>query len=190
MWLSIVSVIQLSLQLKGKRFIGEEGPVWYHWLLWWESLQASRSLMDINCVLQLCRFISITPYMRCFFCNHWHFHLILEAFRGSCNPARPSSGPHVLTMLPLSWWGPQELFFQVWSVALCRYNIELYPLHVETLSHLCKSGALAHPKCEKSTGLNVEGPTNHQPLLSISKESPATAGGVKTGIFLFAVFMW
>lgn len=37
-------------------------------------------------------------------------------------------------MLPLSWWGPQELFFQVWSGALCRYNLEIYRLHVGILS--------------------------------------------------------
>lgn len=63
---------------------------------------------------------------RCF-CNHWHFHLILDVFRGSCNADRPSFGP-LLILLPLSWWESQELFFQVWSVALCRYNLEIYPL--------------------------------------------------------------
>ncbi|XP_041639202.1 EEF1A lysine methyltransferase 3-like [Cheilinus undulatus] len=75
--------------------------------------------------------------------------LALKQLQANVSLNMPSSGwPSALpTVLPLSWGEDQMKFPSDWDLVLCAdivYLPETYPLLVETLAHLCKSGGLVY----------------------------------------------
>lgn len=75
--------------------------------------------------------------------------LALSQLRANVSGNMPSSGwPATLpNVLPLSWGEDHKNFPSEWDLVLCAdiiYLPETYPLLVETLAHLCKSGAVVY----------------------------------------------
>lgn len=75
--------------------------------------------------------------------------LVLPQLQANVSANMPSSGWPTTppTVLPLSWGEDHMNFPSDWDLVLCAdiiYLPETYPLLVETLAHLCKSGAVLY----------------------------------------------
>lgn len=75
--------------------------------------------------------------------------LALPQLQANVSANMPSSGwPAALPIvLPLSWGEDHMNFLPDWDLVLCAdiiYLPETYPLLVETLTHLCKNGAVVY----------------------------------------------
>lgn len=73
----------------------------------------------------------------------------LPQLQANVSANMPSSGwpSHPPAVLPLSWGEDHMKFPSDWDLVLCAdiiYLPETYPLLVETLTHLCKNGAVAY----------------------------------------------